>query len=215
MFITIKNKPGEILFKNLKEAEMDESCLLLSQNADGLCVVGVSSCSAVIIQYKNETILAHVSSLWVQMDEIELLAKSLKGTPDLSVTIARCLNTFNEENKKEALALNEEYQIQDEVQLFGESDQSFKLFFEEYFGITPEFLLLEHDCLVVTPNSVIHTFDEYPFHEGDDNVEWYEQQENESLKHKAQYNTLPHLAFFQRKKDNHDGDDDGPPMRLR
>lgn len=265
MYICIEDSTtGKVLFKNLKEAEMDGSCQFLSKNRDGLCAAGLAACSALIIQYGNEAILAHVSALWSKRDEIEYYAKQLKGTQGLRITIARCLNAYNEESEEtfkaeqeqgdnndafrkcfeddgyemEAPIINHlmwnknaqgdgqalgdnhhdfsgflgdkdyeprtpirefQYQAQDERQAFGESDDGFRDFFEDVFGITPEFLLLEHDCLVVTPDNKIHTFSEYPFQKGEDTITWIEQ--------KTHFTP----TFFQDGKYNEEDGYDKPP----
>lgn len=81
---------GKAIHPDLAEAHMDESCQLLSRSPDGICVVGLASCSALLIKNKSESALWHISVMPTVMQEEEIqsvLIELMTKWPDQTVEV--------------------------------------------------------------------------------------------------------------------------------
>jgi len=177
------------------EGDQRNSYQLLSTHPAGLISRDQSVCYALIVMGNRDIALSHVLMPEILTPEFvtEMIARaSVEQKEDVSVYLARSPASY-----QRTIALNTEELIrrnclpdQDEQKnYFFRKDERFRQFFKNHFkSITPEFINMPHDFVVINSEGEIKLFedyqnselgtldeaddiDEYPYHSDDEDIE--------------------------------------------
>jgi hypothetical protein len=170
MRFTLVHK-GKVVSSPLLEAEQDGKWVLLSDNPKGLISCGQYNCYALIVKYGHQVAMAHVSTA---DDTCEFLNDMICGVSasdhkDVSVSLARSFTGYTasqEEDIQDCQRLNVPFEGDDAETYFKAMDEEYtQLFKKDFKSITPTFLTMPHDFLVIDAHGDIKLYEEYGVHE--------------------------------------------------
>ena len=165
--IKVKSKldPNDsFMMTQLDDVEQDEEIKWLSDSQYGICSYGHSSCYAIIISKGGELAIMHSS--FMSEEFITEIMDNLSGLKEgtLKVTLARYFKAYTEDyedEKKFCLQNNREFKRPNTEQYFAEVDAQYKEYFMKEFAVTPTFIDMKHDFLVIQKNHKINLFDNF------------------------------------------------------